>query len=246
MPKDLLEKLQATDLKLLTEIVRQDQNDPSFEISSWDVKRLSNKGIGNPDGLWLFSGQGTGSSENLPWAIVLKIMARPQEEVPADNVWHWKREFSFAQSSLSKYLPGPVKAPRIYHTQETPEGARVWMEYVTGIGPDQWTLKEYVFAAHQLGLWNGSYLTKPSLPTDPWLTQQHYRSWLAGINSEQTLQSPLTQKHIPRQTLIRYEQLWNERENYFNVLENLPQVFSHFDSQRRAPRMAAYKFGAIG
>src|ERR1700752_3199399 len=108
MPKDLLEKLQATDLKLLTEIVRQDQNDPSFEISSWDVKRLSNKGIGNPDGLWLFSGQGTGSSENLPWAIVLKIMARPQEEVPADNVWHWKREFSFAQSSLSKYLPGPV------------------------------------------------------------------------------------------------------------------------------------------
>ncbi|HMD82354.1 MAG TPA: phosphotransferase [Anaerolineales bacterium] len=233
MAEGLLEKLQAIDIKLLTDFVQQDQNDPSFEISSWDVNRLSNKGIANPDGLWLFSGLGTGDSENRPWAIVLKILTRQQEELPTDNVWHWKREFSFAQSSLSKHLQRPVRAPRIYHTQETPEGGWVWMEYVTGTSSAPWTADEYAFAAHELGLWNGAYLTGASLPTEPWLTQQHYRSWLAGVDFEQALQFPLTQKHISREILISYEQLWNEREHFFNVLENLPQVFSHFDSQRR-------------
>jgi hypothetical protein len=33
--------------------------------------------------------------------------------------------------------------------------------------------------------------------------------------------------------LERYEQLWGDRERFYNVLEILPQTFSHFDSQRR-------------
>ena len=75
MTEGLLKTLQAIDPKLLTDFVRQDQNDPSFEISSWDVQRLSDKGISNPDGLWRFSGQGAGAAGNRPWAIVLKILS---------------------------------------------------------------------------------------------------------------------------------------------------------------------------
>lgn len=115
MAEGLLEQLQGIDPAVLTNAVRQDQNDPSFEISNWDVKRLSDKGIDNPDGLWLFSGQGAGGGKTRPWFIVLKILTRQQEELPADSVWHWKREFLFAQSDLSSMLRGPVRAPRIYH-----------------------------------------------------------------------------------------------------------------------------------
>lgn len=63
MGKDMLEKLKAIDPAILTDVVRQDQNDSSFEITKWVIKRLSNKGIANPDGLWLFSGRGQESKE---------------------------------------------------------------------------------------------------------------------------------------------------------------------------------------
>jgi len=232
MAEGLLEQLKGIDPILLTDFVRQVQDDPTFEISNWDVKRLSDKGIANPDGLWLFSG--TGGSEHRPWSIVLKILDRPQEEPPATDMWsYWKREFSFAQSDLSHHLPRSVKAPRIYHIDEKPYGCWMWMEYVTGIQSDSWTLNDYAFAAHQLGLWNGSYLTGKSLPSESWFARQHYRSWLSRTDMQQAIQAPLHQKYISKATLARYEQLWNEREAFFNVLENLPQVFSHFDSQHR-------------
>jgi len=230
MAEGLLEKLKALDPAILTEVVRQDQNDPTFEITTWDVKRLSDKGIANPDGLWIFNGAGSNSSN---WSIVLKILNRPEQELEPDNVWHWKREFSFAQSRLSKHLPGPVKAPRMYRTEEKADGAWIWMEYVQGSSLAPWTLDEYAFAAQQLGLWNGSYLTGTSLPSENWFTRQPYRSWLSDMDFNQALQFPLNKKYLHQKTLGRYEQLWNERETFFNTLENLPQVFSHFDSQRR-------------
>ena len=63
MGDDLLEKLKAINPAILTDIVRQDQNNASFEITEWNVKRLSDKGIANPNGLWLLSGQGNNGTE---------------------------------------------------------------------------------------------------------------------------------------------------------------------------------------
>jgi len=231
MAEGFLETLKAIDVVILTDVVRQDQNDLSFEITAWDVKRLSDKGIANPDGLWLFNGSGGIKSHQ--WHIVLKILNRPPEEFPADNVWHWKREFSFAQSDISKQLPGPVKAPRIYHTEEKSDGAWIWMEYVQGIGSDLWTSDEYAFVAYQLGLWNGSYLTGALLPSANWLTHEPYRSWLEEMDFGKNILFHLNQKHLSKEVLKSFEQIWLEREVFFNALEKLPQVFSHFDSQRR-------------
>jgi hypothetical protein len=233
MDKGFLEKMMAIDPAILTDIVRQDQNEPTFQITNWTVKRLSDKGITNPDGLWLFSGQGNSEKETRPWSVVLKILKRQDEEMPPDNVWHWKREFSFAQSGLSSYPEGPVKAPRTYYSNESLEGAWIWMEHMEGIQSGPWTLDEYSFAARQFGLWNGAYLTGTTLPSEPWLTRKHYRSFLAVIDFEQAMQFPLNQKYFSDETFVRYKRLWHERETFFNVLESLPQVFSHFDSQRR-------------
>ena len=46
-------------------------------------------------------------------------------------------------------------------------------------------------------------------------------------------QFPLNQIYISVDLRKRYERLWLERELFYKVLEGLPQVFSHFDSQRR-------------
>ena len=231
MSDDLLEKLKAIDPAILTDVIRQDQNNPSFEITEWNVKRLSDKGIANPDGLWLFSGRGNNGKEAQRWSVVLKILERQEYEPPADDLWHWKREYLLAQSRLTENTL--VKAPRFYASEETVEGAWIWMEHVEEQHAGKWTLDAYAFAAYQLGRWNSIYLTGTPLPNANWLTRQHYRTWLSFVNPEEDWKFWLNQKHIPNEVRDQYQHLWNEREIFFKALEGLPQVFSHFDSQRR-------------
>jgi len=130
-------------------------------------------------------------------------------------------------------LPGQVKAPRYYHLEEKPNGAWIWMEHVEDHCPGTWALNEYAFAAYQLGRWNSTYLTGKALPDEDWLTRQHYRTWLSWMNMEEDWKHPLNQKNISQDVRNRYDRLWNEREIFYEVLESLPQVFSHFDCQRR-------------
>lgn len=231
MGEDIPENLKAIDSDLLTDIVQRNQNDASFQITDWTVKRLSDKGIANPDGLWLFRGQGTGNAGSRTWSIILKILSRQKEEPALHDLWHWKREYYLAQSELA--VNGLVKAPHFYHSEETPEGAWIWMEHIEDGQRGEWTLEEYAFAARQLGQWNSVYLTAAPLPNEDWLTRQHYRTWLSWINVEEDWKHPLNQKYISEDVRDRYDRLWNDREKFYEVLERLPQVFSHFDCQRR-------------
>lgn len=233
MDNKLLEKLGAIDPVTLTDVVRQDQCSPSFEITSWSVKRLSDKGVINPDGLWLFSGEGKDGAESRPWSIVLKILERPEQESPVSDLWYWKREVLCIQSGFMERIPGPVKAPRFYRVEETSNSAWLWQEHVENQRPNPWSLDDYAFAAHQLGLWNGALICGAPIPEEPWFTQQHYRSWYSESNPEKDFQFPLNQKYIFDHTRDRYDRLWMEREMIYHVLETLPQTFSHFDSQRR-------------
>jgi len=231
--EDMLESLKTIDPRILTDVVRQDQNDPLFEITKWNVKRLSDKGVINPDGLWLFSGEGDNSKGSQFWQVVLKILKREEKESPPSDLWYWKRELLWAQSGLMEHLPGPIKAPRFYKTEETADGAWLWQEHVENQRPNPWTLEDYAFVAHQLGQWNGTYLSGEQFRAEPWFTRGHYRSWYAQANPEQDFQFPLNQKYIIGELKNRYDRLWIEREKFYNVLETLPQTFSHFDSQRR-------------
>ena len=76
MNKDILQRLNTVDAAILTNVVRQDQRSSSFVITDWSVQRLSDKGIANPDGLWLFSGRGHDSHEGHLWSVVVKIYLR--------------------------------------------------------------------------------------------------------------------------------------------------------------------------
>ena len=233
MADDMLVKLKTIDSTILNDVVQQSQCSPSFEITEWSVRRLSDKGIMNPDSLWLLSGKGYDSEGSRPWSVVLKILERQEQEPPLSDMWHWKRELLLVQSGLTEHLPGPVKAPHFYRINETPDGAWLWMEYVESRHSGPWALDDYAFAAHQLGYWNGACITGVPLPSEPWLARQHYRTWLSDTNPEQNWQLPLHQKHISDDLRNRYDRLWAEREMFYSVLEALPQCFSHFDSQRR-------------
>jgi len=233
MTEDLLARLKEIDMAILSDVVQKDQSSPNFEISKWSVKLLSSKGVINPDGLWLFSGEGSDREGSRLWSVVLKIIERPEQEPPLSDLWNWKRVFLLAQSGLTEHMPGPVKAPHFYRVDETPDYGWLWMEHVISQRASPWKLNDYSFAARQLGTWNGRFIKEMPPLTEPWLARQHLRSWLSDSDPERDWQFTLNQKHISDNTRIRIERLWGEREKFYSVLETLPQDFSQFDSQRR-------------
>ncbi|HLY26496.1 MAG TPA: phosphotransferase [Aggregatilineales bacterium] len=232
MAEHLLARLKAIDPAVLTDVVRQDQHCPAFEIAEWSIRRLSDKGVVNPDGLWLVNGLGEVDGTTRPWSVAVKIIQRPNAETPPDARNYWKRELLFAQSGLLDRLSGPARVPRVYRAEESNDCVWLWMEHVQDERSGAWTLDDYIFAARQLGRWNGACAARP-LPTEPWLVKQPHRAWLGVVNPENDWQSPLHRKYISESIRLRFEQLWAESELFYGILEGLPQCFAHFDCNRR-------------
>ena len=74
MTKNIPDIIKTVDPDILAEVVRADQHSQAFEISDWSVERLSDKGINNPDGLWLYHGLGHDEKGERPWSVVFKIL----------------------------------------------------------------------------------------------------------------------------------------------------------------------------
>ena len=85
MATDRLRTLAALDSPRLTKIVRHVQASPSFEIGSWDVSHLSSDGMINPEGLFLFSGDGHDEGGQRPWSVVLKVLQSNTPEPDPSN-----------------------------------------------------------------------------------------------------------------------------------------------------------------
>jgi hypothetical protein len=153
--------------------------------------------------------------------------------LPPSHYYYWKRELLVAQSQRLDYLPGPVKAPRFYRAVEEGGFAWLWMEHVHDLTSQPWMLKEYTFAANQLGQWHAEYLTGTPQPNDPWLCKDHLRGWLGEHTSEEGWDDPKFCAHFSSETRSRHRGLWSDLESFLSVLNRLPQVFSHFDFQRR-------------
>lgn len=106
------------------------------------------------------------------------------------------------------------------------------MEHVAAKREGRWTVEDYAFAAEQAGRFNAAYLTGRALPAHAWLCRNHTRGWVEPAD----LQSAWACEHVQRilaPARPRIEQLAAERERLYGVLNDLPQVFSHFDYMRR-------------
>jgi hypothetical protein len=163
--------------------------------------------------------------------VVCKILKRQDDELPVTNQWYWKRELLMARSGLLERLPGPVKAPCYYRVDETPEGARLWIEYIQSSRPARWSLADYAFAGKQLGLWNAACAERSI--DEPWLTRRQYFDWGPDTNPERDFLFPLNRRYISGDLLARYERIWAKRKIFYDTLEALPTSFVHFDTNRR-------------
>jgi hypothetical protein len=231
----LIEQLQSLDPAILAEVVRQDQKDPGFAITDWTVSLLSDHGIINPEGLILFSGHGRSGQVIKPWSVVLKVLPIPDQEGDPSNLWYWKRELLAFESGLLARLPGPVAAPRYYGLLNFDQSIGMWMEHILETVSPRWTLNQYAIAARQLGQFNGAYLSGTSLPNNPWLSAGLFRTWFGGPleEMEKAWENPIVRQAFSGRLHERCRKLWEERERFYQVLDWLPQVFSHFDFHRR-------------
>jgi hypothetical protein len=245
MSQDTLASLANIDPALLTEVVRQDQRSPNFELRDWTVAPLSHyKMIETTGGLYRFSGKGADERGEYPWSVVLKIVTNPGDDTQAQrDATYWRRELLAYQSGLLSNLPGPVVAPRCYGVREYQGGAWIWLEHVVETAPRRWTPAEYYLAARQLGAFASTYLSGTPLPQAPWLTDGVFRSILAADGFFATSLDPTQLGNAWESSLLQHWYaeprrsqilaLWADIEQFFAAFDRPPQVFCHLDAHRR-------------
>lgn len=229
-----LQKLQAIDPVVLSDVVRQDQRDPDYEITDWAVRRLSDRGFASGDGPFCFYGQGRSGASVKHWSVVLKISTTPERalEDPA-SPWNFEREWLVYQSGLLDTLPGSLAVPRCYGIHEHADGTWMWTEHIAEKNGGCWGVEEFAFVARELGRFNGVYATGWPLPNEPWLSRGQLRPWMETWTPVGAWDSAAVQRAFTPQTRARVSRLWDERERFLVALDGLPQTFSHFDCMRR-------------
>jgi hypothetical protein len=234
MSTDRLQTLAALDSAHLTEIVRRMLTSPSFEIGPWNVRHLSSDGMTNPEGLFLFSGDGHDERGRRPWSVVLKALQSHTPEPDPSDAWHWKREYWAIESGLLDRLPGPLVPPCWYGVETQPDGAWIWMEHILDRSPRRWGTDEFVFAAEQLGRTTAAWLSSGIKLDYPWLSRGIAQTWSEGLApSDEVWANKYVNQVWSSSMRARLMAVWNERVRLTAVLEHFPQTFAHFDSQRR-------------
>lgn len=218
-------------------VVQQDQGSPRFEIDHFHVDRLSNQGIMNPDGLFLFHGTGHDERGTRPWSVVLKILRKPAHEQDPREMFYWKRELLAAQHHLLGQLPGPVAAPRIYAAVEKEDEGWLWMEHIVDAVGKRWGLEHFAFVAYEFGRFNAAYLTGTPLPDDyPWLCTEQSVWWLRIAernNPDKAWENPHVREFFPADLRPRVERMWAEKDLFLKALNHVLRVLAHCDIQRR-------------
>lgn len=180
-----------------------------------------------------------------PWSLIRKTLLSPEQrqvdpahrtETPS-GINYWKREFYAYQSDLLSDLPSGFTRPRCFHAQEAQDECTLWLE-VLHDEIEQWPLARYGVAARHLGLFSGGTKSTLSLADYPWLSVEIARQ--RERNNDETFarfdnlrQHPLVRRGWPDDVAQGIIKIWEEREEFYRVLHELPQVIQHGDAGRR-------------
>ena len=199
----------SIDLLELTTVVRIALSDPSLEVVTWEVQTLSTRGTGATGGLLRVDGKACTGGVVRPWAVALKILSCPEQDRSLTFLGHWQRESSAYGSGLLDGLPGPVIPARCYGVSAKPAAVWIWMELLVDSVAGPWELPHYVFAADQLGRFNGACAVDGTLREAPWLARQHARCWNELMSFEPAWRVERVRQVLPQSMQVRLLQLWD-------------------------------------
>jgi hypothetical protein len=233
-------RLQAVDCEMLTPIVAKALHQQTVTLANWNYQQVYGGFGGGMGGsfIYRFKGDAVVEEDAIQWSLILKIIHAQPDEAP-DSTHYWKREFETYRSGLLEDLPGGVVAAPCFQCVEYPDDSCwIWQEDIQD-GVENWQPEHYQLAARHFGQFNGAYITSSrSIPDEPWLGTGWLRNMIKGGEPfapkiEVMLQHPLLQPVLPVDAAEQFRKLWNERERFLSVLDQLPQTFAHQDPVRR-------------
>src|SRR5205807_505977 len=126
-----------------------------------------------------------------------------------------------------------LAAPRCFGIDAPPDGGRCfWLEEIVEKPGEDWSLSRYGLAARHLGRFNGLYLAGRPLPSDPWLSRGRFRdqfaewpAFCAWMGDPNTWSDPRMHRAFRRSVAERLLRLWDERPQFLDTLDRLPQTF---------------------
>ena len=234
--------LESIGLPALTEIARQAAGANELELLDWRVKQIGG-GLGNPVsvGLYRVSGMGQDGDKRVAWSSILKVIQSPANagwsgmgEGEDQTHWnYWKRELFVYRSGLLDGLPDGLLAPRCYGTVELAGNiACLWLEDVTDVDENAWTLDRFGLTARHIGRLNGHFIAEGLVPDYPWLSQNRIRQWAFGFPEWQTAswEHPLALARFPMPESEALRRMHSEKERFIARLDRLPQTLCHGDT----------------
>jgi len=238
--------IQALGTNDILDYVRQDQNDPAFEITSWKAQSLGHTIIiETTGGLYRFSGAGLSLGQEKEWRILLKIVNNPKTWGQEPSFWaYWKREPQLFQTRVLSTLPSSIKTPRFYGLAEQETCDWLWMEFIEECTSKHWQIEDYQTPAYHAGQYAGAYLTGAyTIPQSPWMSERFFhnifhvddwwKNWMNPSAEKNAWQSALVQKYFSEEQKQAVLQLWAEKFRFFDTIDHLPQIFCHHDFSRR-------------
>lgn len=221
---------------MLIPLVRKAVSNPTAEIESWQIEKVS-RGWGGAQGgtaVYRLSGMTRG---DFPWSLILKILyERPGETEEAP--YYWKREYEVYRSGLIEKLPDSgLFPPDLYHTEALPGSCWIWLEDIREY-KHTWTLDDYGEVSRRIGRFNGEYLAGRSMPDAPWLNFNWHSRIIPPLTKTFTklseyLTNTLIQRALPARELETITSIWETVSRYQEVLVHLPQTLCHLDAFRR-------------
>jgi Phosphotransferase enzyme family len=201
-------------------------------------------GVGGGTRLYRVTGTATGRQRPIDWTIIIKVLTLNQlsfQSISTDqSSWdYWKREWYVYQSPWQQQLAGPLVAPRCLATgdvlAETDEElAWIAMEDLEAMDHRPWPHRRFGEVARQLGIFNGEYLARRPLLTDPWLSRDWLRGWAEEAKPlidmlPSAPSHPVAGKIFTEDLINDLVELWEQRERLYQALDQLPRTLVHND-----------------
>ncbi len=221
---------------ILLPVLHKVYNDPHITAVEWKCDQL-NGGIGG-GAIYRFSGQGQILGTSRSWSVILKVLKKEGGSANPSDWNYYRREADVYDSSWLNELPDGIVAPRHFGAVDYADGTCwLWLEDIHD-PKNQWTIADYGQVALNIGKFNGAYLTNRPLPQQAWLSSNWVRRYVNSSSEgmeilRNSLDHPLVKRWFPANTSEEFFRLWEQREAYFNVMDQLPQTICHYDFFRR-------------
>jgi hypothetical protein len=219
----------------LLPLVRQASGSRNLHLNGWQVQNISGgRGGGQIERI---SGMGHAGGQSVRWRLILKtVKGSPTNSTNPQSSNYWKREPLYYKSGLLADLPVGLCAPRCYAIREYEGSYQIFLEDLQDAksGMD-WSVESYWGVARSLGQFNGAYLVGKPIPTAKWIPRQWLRTVVeeAAPNMDLFFHSqdhPILKRAYRTIPIGMMRLAWEQRHDFMEKLEQLPQTFCHQDA----------------